>query len=306
MYSYCIHGLNLRSVLTLKESQDSFLSADVLIHKSNQRPSLELPLQSHVLKSSDHQERALVCKYQDGGLSIDYFDCGFFYYKHKLLLVHCEHPDQEFFEAILTTQILPLVSSLFHVTLHGGIVVKNQKAVIYLGPEGAGKSTLTTYLSQKGFALWSDDVAAIQSNLSVFPGLPEIRINKDSAHFLLSSQQIKNLKQKLTKQQIFIPPSLSKNAEVAAIFILQPQNDPSFKCTPLTGVQRLPVLIENQFRFDIWNSDILQSEFNTLTSLCQRIPLWQLQYPFEYESLEWVEQQIERSFYEPQQNPHCF
>lgn len=285
--------------MPLKECQDIVSSIDITIQVMKKKPTLNHPIESHILKSNDQEDRALICKYHDGGLSIDYFECGFFYLKNQILYIYSQHPDPAFFEAILTTQILPLASSLFRVTLHGGVVVKNHRAAIYLGQEGAGKSTLTTYLSQKGYTIFSDDTAAIERDLTVLPGLPEIRINKDSCQELLSSQQIQTLQQKLAKQQISIPQVSFKNAKICAIFLLNP-TDSSLVNTQsvLTSTQRFSTLIENQFRWDLWSSQALQTDFSVLTELCQKIPLLRLDYQFQYDSLPWIELQIERSLHD--------
>lgn len=301
MYSYCIHGMNIKSSIPLKESEDLISTIDITIESIERRPDGADVVQSHVLKSHDQEERALLSKHQDGSLSIDYFDCGFFYLKKKTLYVLRIHSDPDFFSAVLTTQILPLVSSLFRVTLHGGVAVVDQKAAIYLGNEGAGKSTLTTYLSQKGHRTLSDDVAAIDNNLTVFPGLPEIRINQDSCQKLLSSQQASGLQQKLAKQQIVMPHKNMKPVKLHCIFLLAPtESTASAKLSPLATSESFLALIENQFRWDLWSPQRLQSEFLMLATLCQKIPITRLEYPFTYDSLLWVEEQIERSLRGPQ------
>ena len=46
------------------------------------------------------------------------------------------------------------------VAIHGGGVIEmDNKAVIFTGDRGAGKSTLTTALRRKGYKFISDDVA---------------------------------------------------------------------------------------------------------------------------------------------------
>lgn len=289
--------MNLKSALLLKKTEDLIPFTDLTIHLL-QKPMSDLtPLtHSHVLKSRDNEERALIHKYSDGTLMIDYFDCGLFYLKKKDLYVYNPHPEFDFFIAILTTQILPLASSLFRVTLHGGVAIKNGKALIYLGQEGAGKSTLTTFLAQNGFTIFSDDTAAIDSQLCVHAGLPETRLNDDSCHALLNKQEIPHLPRKLAKQQIHLLPHENKKFPISELFILNPtRNSGVRKRTPLTMSEGFSTLIQNQFRWDLWNTQILQREFQTLAELCQKKSLIKLSYPKTFANLPWIMQQMERS-----------
>ena len=60
------------------------------------------------------------------------------------------------------------------VAIHGGVIEMDNKAVIFTGDRGAGKSTLTTALRRKGYKFISDDVAGIKIDKVpyVMPGFP--------------------------------------------------------------------------------------------------------------------------------------
>jgi hypothetical protein len=188
-------------------------------------------------------------------------------------------------------------------------VVQEGRAAIYLGHEGVGKSTLATYLWQNGFQIYSDDVAAIEidSTIRVYPGLPEIRINRDSCQNLLPECQKQSLPVKLAKQQILHSQSDSAWASVVAIFILSPQKKSRpMQKSALTASHSFLPLIENQFRWDIWNPKVISNEFQGAVSICQQVPFWKLEYPLNYASLPWVSQQIERSLHAQQESRACF
>ena len=240
-------------------------------------------------------------------LVVDYFDCGFFLLRGAELSALQIHSDTDLFEAILTTQILPLLSSLTRVTLHGGVFVQNDKAAIYLGEEGAGKSTLTTYLHQQGSVIYSDDVAALDfdTEFHVYPGLPEIRINDDSCQKLFTEHQLGKLPHRLSKRQILISQKISSRASISALFLLSPQKEGLKKQSSyLSSAQRFQALIEHQFRWDIWNAKILKNEFNLISTLCETVPFYHLEYPMAYESLPWITQQLERSLHgSPNESP---
>ena len=60
------------------------------------------------------------------------------------------------------------------VAIHGGVIEIDNKAVIFTGDRGAGKSTLTTALREKGYKFISDNVAGIKIDKVpyVMPGFP--------------------------------------------------------------------------------------------------------------------------------------
>jgi hypothetical protein len=308
LFSYRIHGLNIQSPQPLKKEQDSFLTSDILIQWIAKPLPLPEPTQTHILKNRGNEPQAILYKHPNGDLSMDYFDCGLFYLQNSVLSVLQQHSDSDFFRAVLTTQILPLVSSLFRVTLHGGVVVQEGRAAIYLGQEGVGKSTLTTYLLQNAFSIYSDDVAAVDfdTSLKVYPGLPEVRINRDSCQNLLSEEQREALPVKLAKQQLLFSQAESTVASVAAVFILSPQqNSIAPQKTALSSSQSFSCLIENQFRWDIWNPKTITNEFQVIANMCRQVPFWKLDYPLDYKSLPWIAQHIEGSLcVQPQNSAH--
>lgn len=308
LFFHRIHGLNILSPLALKKEQDFFMKPDITLQWIAKMPQLPECTESHLLHNQAGESQAVLCKYTNGALSIDYFECGFFYVQNSTLFVLQNHLDDDFFVALLTTQILPLLSSLHRVTLHGGVVVKKDRAVIYLGHEGVGKSTLATYLLQNDFNIYSDDVAAIEidSAVRVHSGLPEIRLNEDSCQNLLPKDIHPTLPLKLAKQQLSFSQSGSAVATVVAIFILSPQktSSPQEKIS-LSASQSFAYLIQNQFRWDIWNPKVVTNEFAVLASVCQQVPFWKLQYPLAYESLPWISHQIEGSLHAQRENVAC-
>lgn len=75
-----------------------------------------------------------------------------------------------------------------HLVLHGACVAVGGRAALILGWSGAGKSTLAAALYERGHRLLADDVVVIADSLQsrhlVLPGVPQIRLNPDSAQAL--------------------------------------------------------------------------------------------------------------------------
>lgn len=306
MRSYKIHGLKIYSEIKLKATQDRFKTPDIFLRWNQQKQKPKKPQHEHLLLNRHQAKQALVRKYDNGALSIEYFQCGFFYFHQSTLWVRKTHGDLNFFEAILTTQILPLVSSLFRVTLHGGVVQRGHNAAVYLGAEGAGKSTLTAFLHHSGDTILSDDVASLEpKSLCVHRGLPEIRINEDSCQKINPNYMDPKHKTKLTKKQILLTPRSTPLLPISALFLLTPNNElKTKKVILLNSSQAFENILEHQFRWDLWNPKNLKNEFQTLTSLCERVPVWKLIYPQTYNNLSWIQQQMERRMNGQPEKPH--
>ena len=74
-----------------------------------------------------------------------------------------------------------------HLCLHANTLVKNQQAHLFLAPSRTGKSTLTAILTTLGYALTTDDMAALYQSeqqptqYQVYPSWAKVRLWPDSA-----------------------------------------------------------------------------------------------------------------------------
>ncbi|MBF0543817.1 MAG: hypothetical protein HQM08_05260 [Candidatus Riflebacteria bacterium] len=76
--------------------------------------------------------------------------------------------------------------------LHGSALVIDDRAVIFAGKSGVGKSTLSAVLAQEGMALLSDDLIALnicETGVEVQPGYPRLKVSLETADFLGKSPQ---------------------------------------------------------------------------------------------------------------------
>lgn len=77
-------------------------------------------------------------------------------------------------------------------TLHASVIVVGDHAIAIAGDAGAGKSTSAAAFVRRGFALLSDDIAALQSDGSSFtvtPTFPQVRLWPDSTVALFGSAE---------------------------------------------------------------------------------------------------------------------
>lgn len=295
MFSYLVHGLNIMSDLDLHLPQNSLdLPVDVNLHLHTERAVHKKIDSKHFLVRTNQEQQAMIGKTQGEELLVDFFKSGFFCKREQELYMTRECDDEDFFRAIVSTQILPLVSSLYRITLHGGVVAHQGQAVIYLGHEGFGKSTLTAFLQKNNHTILSDDVAALDINpqdVHVLPGLPEIRLNKDSCQTLFNTVEHP---QKLAKLKVNVRPAPLHRYPLRALFILNPQSQETvhFHRRALPPSEAFANFLQNQFHWDIWQKQTIHQEFFQLAQLAEQIPTFELTYPFHFQSLPWISQQL--------------
>ncbi|EMA70026.1 hypothetical protein [Halorubrum kocurii] len=92
---------------------------------------------------------------------------------------------REFFRRLIENELLGLVlHQRDHLVLHASAVSVDGKAVTFLGPRGAGKSTTAAAFDAAGYSVLEDDVVAIrldENGPMVVPGVPQLRLESDAA-----------------------------------------------------------------------------------------------------------------------------
>jgi len=203
---------------------------------------------------------------------------------------------------LLLDQVLPYAISLRGQTvLHAGAVLIHEKAAVFLGTTGSGKSTLTASFCAAGFPLLADDSLLVQPDhdkVWVIGSYPSVRLWSDSVDAVAPAQPLKRVSHYNDKQRL-IP-----NAE-GIIFHPDPVHIAGFYLLDNTGPPMDTVefelvspgtvfvaLMRHTFRLDITDRVRAQQEFEALTQLAGRVPLYRLRYPREYDFLPQVRQAI--------------
>lgn len=133
--------------------------------------------------------------------------------------------------------------------LHGSAVETEWGAMIFVGAQGIGKSTLAAQFHQRGYRLLSDDVCAVETAAvkpRVLPGLTRLRLCADAYERLGSPHGAQfNLDK-------FVMPMnegySSSPAPLRAIHLLteKESGDPEFRV--LRGFDRVQCLLQNLYR----------------------------------------------------------
>ena len=139
------------------------------------------------------------------------------------------------------------------VAIHGGVIEMDNKAVIFTGDRGAGKSTLTTALRERGYKFISDDVAGIKIDKVpyVMPGFPYQKLcesamnnfgyDKESFTSFMSDKEVKYIVP--AKDEFIYEPK-----ELTAIVKLTVGDVDEVTIEELRGCEKLNNIIQNIYR----------------------------------------------------------
>ena len=139
------------------------------------------------------------------------------------------------------------------IAIHGGVIEMDDKAVIFTGDRGAGKSTLTTALRERGYKFISDDVAGVKIDKVpyVMPGFPYQKLcesamdkfgyDKERYTSFMSDKEVK-----------YVVPALDEfvyeRRELVAIVKLTVGDVEEVTIEELRGSEKLNNIIENIYR----------------------------------------------------------
>jgi hypothetical protein len=154
--------------------------------------------------------------------------------------------------------------------LHGSAIVTRWGAMIVVGAQGIGKSTLAAEFHRKGYRLLSDDVCAVastQQGLRVLPAPAHFRLCADAYERLGTPQGAR-----FNVDKFVVPMNegyCSDPVPLKAIHVLTEQagGDPAFKV--LHGFERVQRLLENLYRPEYLKGQGTQAD---LMRLAGRIP----------------------------------
>ena len=183
MYFYSAYGLGIHSELMIPELVQMDSSADVKIHII-----FDGNLDPYRTTNAIEKRWDLDLNFESATFFVE--DVGAFLITDGNRIVILPAPGYS--EQIIRLYLLGTVMSILLyqrklLVLHGSIVEINQRAAIFLGASGAGKSTTTAALFASGHRILADDIAAIdpkKSPMMAAAGSPQIKVGPEVAKSL--------------------------------------------------------------------------------------------------------------------------
>lgn len=195
---------------------------------------------------------------------------------------------------LLLDQVLPLVlNSKGKEVLHGAAVVTPYGACAFVGPTGAGKSTLAASFLSAGYSVLTDDCVVLDArdgNIVALPAYPGLRLWDDAIAALFGTTGSCAPVAHYTPKQRFTAALsathfCSSAVPLAGIYVLgtsdaedgRPTSTPEIR--PLAGRESFTTLLSLAFKLDILDQRMLTREFDFLHRLVTRIPVRRLTVP---------------------------
>lgn len=176
-----------------------------------------------------------------------------------------------------------------HLLLHGSAVDTPHGAMIFVGPQGEGKSTLAAHLHRRGYPLLCDDVCALvhdpSSGYYVIPSLPQLRLCTDALdaldHMATHAHEAAFEVDKYVVSLHQAPVLQARRP--GAIHLLSSHAEESISIVPLRGFARLHQLVSNLYRPEYLPGLDSQSEALRLASgAAGAIPFLHVHRPRDY------------------------
>ncbi len=142
--------------------------------------------------------------------------------------------------------------------VHGGAVVLGGRAIILTGDTGAGKSTLTSAIVERGFPFLADDVSVLilqNGNPMVLPAYPQRKLCRDAALELgYSLQELVLISAERQKYAIQKPGGwCDEPMPLGCVVEIVPGDEESPAATRVVGHESMGIFMKNLYRSFIYS-----------------------------------------------------
>ena len=182
--------------------------------------------------------------------------------------------------------------------LHAAVMAIDGKSVAFVGRSGAGKSTAAAAFAAQGVPILTDDIAALQfrdAQVWVQPSYPRLRLWPSSVQALapmaldLAPVSIHKDKRylELSPQRDRPWPFQEQPLPLRRVYVLD-RRDPTLQlptCHRLSQAQALMALLQDAYWVYGWNRAQRPIQFQQLSQLVHRVPVFKLARPDNLASL---------------------
>lgn len=191
------------------------------------------------------------------------------------------------------------------VAIHGGGIVINGKGCIFTGEKGAGKSTISTALRQKGYKFISDDVCSINigKTKTINHGFAYQKLCEDAMVKLgYDIDQYEQFRGDLNVNKYLVPAFdefTKEEAPLEAIFELTVGDVDKVEIEEIIGVQKMNKILQNIFRVEmlIYCGGINNIYFKKCLEIAKSTKLYKITRPKDVFSVDEQISLIEEKMY---------
>lgn len=251
-FYYRVYGLNLESEVYIPE-----FTVIKNPSKENIDTTIKYKSVSKEIKENIKNGKKNSFTYNDMWFNVDNVAIYHIYNGDKVEIELYDNSDPYIVKIYILGAVLGLVLLQKNmIAIHGGAVLINDKGCVFTGDKGAGKSTLTTALRQKGYGFIADDVASINldEEAKIHPGFGYQKICEDTMD-KLGYNPIDFVPFNAGENTKYIVPALDKfiDYEVSfkALFEITVDDIDDVKIEELSGSKKLDNIIKNIFNVSV-------------------------------------------------------
>lgn len=246
--NYKVYGLNIRSEIQIEE----FIKLDSI--EENNVVNIIYGKMSEEIKNDISKGSKIKLTKNKIWFHIDNVATYCITNGNKVEVEVCKNADMQLMKVYVICSCLGFIMLQREmVAIHGGVIEMDDKAVIFTGDRGAGKSTLTTALRERGYKFISDDVAGIKIDKVpyVMPGFPYQKLcesamdkfgyDKEKCTSFMSDKEVKYI---VPAKEEFV----GEKRELIAVVKLTVGDVEEATIKELTGSEKLNNIIENIYR----------------------------------------------------------
>jgi hypothetical protein len=166
--------------------------------------------------------------------------------------------------------------------IHGSAIKFGEKATIFTGFSGVGKSSIAAYFVSQAYQVLADDISVVNHVLEVVPGFPKMKLWNDVLQKLeMQDQYLEQIRPDMMKFQLPINENYyNEPLPLKNIIIINTKNSPGFEFEELTGIKKFNAVKSNTFRYRfIKGLDKQQDHFQILNKLLPKIRVYKVERP---------------------------
>jgi hypothetical protein len=295
---YSVFGLLLRSNLSIPElvpAEGPSSDPAVNIHLKESPPAESsgpkiLTYTSEYMDPTGQPALRIWKTVDDQFLHLTYFDGTQFWMDRKGTELWAQWPDNLTIEDTATYLLGPVLGLLLRLRgvtcLHASAISAGNRAIAFVGSEGAGKSTTAAMFAQKGCPVISDDVVAIterQGAYYVFPAYPYLSLWADSVTIVYGpDKKLPTFSANWDKRMLSLSANdlkfEGKQLRLGALFILGERDSQpdSPRIEPLSPKDALLSLVANSYATNLLDMHMRAAEFEFLGRMLQSVPVQRL------------------------------
>ena len=180
------------------------------------------------------------------------------------------------------------------ICLHASAVVIESLVTLFVGPAGAGKSTLAAAFANLGYAVVTDDVAVIVDRGDQFlvqPAYPRVRLWADSVSaFYGTEDSLPLITPNWDKRYLDLTLEgrkfLERPATLKQIFLLSERGSEEPKFEELAMSDKLMSLVANSYANYVLDKEMRRQEFELVSRLLDAVPVRRVRPPSDLSKLD--------------------